>query len=170
MGFHGAPGQAGSARSHGTLHGTPGLARGQAHLPLGQGQVRPLVDAASGCLRSQAALGRDLRVDGWRGGFVLRGDSAAIRDQAFDGQDYPAWCPWPVMLPRVSSGAQVGDFPRVLVMFAPGLNQPALFLHGTLLAANRTVEQVGILLDELLLHGGPMLEDVGVVHVGLDLV
>ena len=70
---------------------------------------------------------------------------------------------WPVMLPRVISGLfQVGDFPESGHDLLAAQMQQALFLHGT-------PGQVGILLNELLLNGGPMLEQEARTR-GLDLV
>src|ERR1700693_1708785 len=54
---------------------------------------------------------------------------------------------WPVMLPRVISGLRFGDFPEAgQYLFAVQV-QP--------------VQSLGLLLDELLLHGGAVLEHVG---------
>ena len=71
----------------------------------------------------------DLRVNGRRGGFVLRRDSAAIRDQAFDGHDH---CEGLDLAGNAASGhfgAQVGDFPEAGQDLFAAQVQPALFLR-----------------------------------------
>jgi hypothetical protein len=51
-------------------------------------------------------------------------------------------------------GGQVGDFPEAVQDLLAPLVLPTQLLHGT-------PGQVGFLLDELLLHGGTVLDHVG---------
>ena len=103
----------------------------------------------------------DLRGNGRRGGFVLRGNSAAIRDQAFDGHDHCEGLDLAGNAAAGHFGAQVCDFPESGQDLLAAQTLPALFLHGTLRGKPGLAGQVGILLNELLLDGGPMLEHVG---------
>ena len=89
----------------------------------------------------------DLRVNGQRGGLVRRRNSAAIRDQAFDGHDHCEGLDLAGNAAAGHFGAQVGDFPESGQNLLAAQILPAQFL--------------GILLDELLLNGGPMLKHIG---------
>jgi hypothetical protein len=103
----------------------------------------------------------DLRVNGQRGGFFLRRHSAAIRDQAFDGHDHGEGLDLAGNAASGHLGAEVGDFPEAGQDLFAAQVQPALFVHGTLRGKPGLAGQVGILLDELLLNGGTVLEHVG---------
>jgi hypothetical protein len=105
----------------------------------------------------------DLRGNGWRGGFVLGGRGTAIRDEAFDGDDHGERLDLAGNAPAGHFGAEVGDFPEAVQDLVAARSEPALSLHGTPGQVHGTpgqAGQVGILLDELLLDGGAMLQHV----------
>jgi hypothetical protein len=95
--------------------------------------------------------GIDWRVNGWRGGFVLGGAGAtvvvAIRDQAFDGDDHGEGLDLGGHAVSSHVGVQVGDFPEAGQDSLAAQVQPALLLR--------------LLLQEAIVHGGPVLEHVG---------
>jgi hypothetical protein len=111
-------------------------------------------DCPSCWVRFQAAF-IEWRVNGRRGGFVLGGDGAAIRDQAFDGDDHGEGLDLGGHAVAGPFGFQVGDFPEAGQDFVAAQVEPAQFL--------------GILLDELLLNGGTVFNDVGAdTRLGFD--
>jgi hypothetical protein len=87
----------------------------------------------------------------WRPGLVLGGDGAsgrmAIWDQAFDGDDHRKGLDLGGHAVASPFGVQVGDFPET--------GQDLVAAHV------ESAEFLGILLDELLLNGGTVLEHVG---------
>jgi hypothetical protein len=95
--------------------------------------------------------GIDWRVNGRRGGFVLGGAGATVRipiwDQAFDGDDHGEGLDLGGHAVSSHVGVQVGDFPEAGEDSLAALVQPALLL--------------GLLLHELFMYGGPVLEHVG---------
>jgi hypothetical protein len=95
--------------------------------------------------------GIDWRVNRWRGGFLLGGRGAtvvvAIRDQAFDGDDHGESLDLGGHAVSSHVGVQVGDFPEPRQDSFAALIQPALLLR--------------FLLQEAIVHGGPVLEHVG---------
>jgi hypothetical protein len=111
-------------------------------------------------LRSFRSVGRyRIARSRGRGGVVLGGDSAAgreaVRDQAFDGDDHGEGLDLGGSAAAGPFGVQVGDFPEAGQDLVTAEVEPA--------------QSFGILLDELLLDGGPMLERGG-ADTGLDLV
>jgi hypothetical protein len=94
------------------------------------------------------------RVGGWHSGFLPGGAGATVRDQAFDGHDHLEGFDLAGDAATGHFGAQFGDFPETVQdLFA------ALFLLTQ--SFRRTPGQVGFLIEELLLHGGTVLEHVG---------
>jgi hypothetical protein len=95
--------------------------------------------------------GIEWRVNWWRGGFVLGGAGATVRipiwDQAFDGDDHGEGLDLGGHAVSSRVGIQVGDFPEAGQDSLAAQVQPALLL--------------GLLLQEVLMHGGPVLEHVG---------
>jgi hypothetical protein len=98
-------------------------------------------------LLAKSGGGIDIRVGGRRGGFLLRGAGATVRDQALDGHDHGERLDLSGNAAAGHFGPQVGDFPEAgQDLFAPQV-QPT--------------QSLGFLLDELLLHGGAVLDHVG---------
>jgi hypothetical protein len=120
-----------------------------------RGRGRLGVHGLSVLLGTQPFGDIEWRVNGRRGGSVLGGDGAAIRDQAFDGHDHGDGLDLgghPVAGPF---GFQVGDIPETGQDFVAAHVEPTEFL--------------GILLDELLLNGGTVFNDVGAdTRLGFD--
>jgi len=95
-----------------------------------------------------------MAVNGRGGGSVLVSGGAAIRDQAFDGDDHGEGLDLGGHAGAGPFGAQVGDFQRR----ARTWSRPTL---------NR--RSSGILLDELSLNGGTVLKHVGAdARLGFD--
>jgi hypothetical protein len=95
--------------------------------------------------------GIDWRVNRWRGGFVLSGAGATVRipiwDQAFDGDDHGEGLDLGGHAVSSHVGVQIGDFPEAGQDSLAAQVQPALLLR--------------FLLQEAIVHGGPVLEHVG---------
>jgi hypothetical protein len=89
-----------------------------------------------------------------RGGFVLGGGGATVRDQAFDGHDHGEGFDLAGNAVACHFGAQFGDFPEAVQDLFAALFVLAQSLRGT-------AGEVGVLFEELLLHGGTVLEHVG---------
>jgi hypothetical protein len=91
--------------------------------------------------------GIDFRAGEWRGGFVLGGAGATVGDQAFDGHDHGDGLDLAGDAAAGYFGAQFGDFPETIQDLFAALFQPAPSFR--------------FLIEELLLHGGTVLEHVG---------
>jgi hypothetical protein len=89
----------------------------------------------------------DLRLGGRRGGFLLRGKGATVGDEVLHGHDHGEGFDLAGNAASGHFGAEVGDFPEAVQYFFAVQVQAAL--------------SFGVLLDELLLHGGAVLEHVG---------
>ena len=95
--------------------------------------------------------GIDFRINRWRGGFVLGRAGAAIcisiRDQTFDGDDHGEGLDLGGHAVSSHVGVQVGDCPEAG--------------QDSLAAQVQAAPLVRFLLQETIVHGGPVLEHVG---------
>jgi hypothetical protein len=102
----------------------------------------------------RACGGIDIHLGERRGGFLLGGAGATVRDQAFDGHDHGEGLDLAGDAATGKFGAHFGDLPEAIQDLFAAQFLPALSLHGK-------AGQVGFLIEELLLHGGTVLEHVG---------
>jgi hypothetical protein len=86
-------------------------------------------------------------VNGRRDGFALGGDSATIRDEAFDGDDHGDGLDLGGHAAARPFGVHVGDFPEAAQDLVAAHIEPGQF--------------AGILLDQLLLNCGLLCDGVG---------
>jgi hypothetical protein len=92
-------------------------------------------------------------VNGRRDGFVLGGDNAFIRDQAFDGDDHGDGLDLGGHAAARRFGVHVGDFPEAAQDLVAAHIESGQF--------------AGILLDQLLLNCGPVCDGAGTLFLGI---